>query len=415
FARQTGMACTACHFQHFPLLNGFGRAFKAAGYTMMGAQDKVEGEHLSIPGQLNMTVLATAGVQHTNANAGTPNSQLFVPGSGGELQLFIGGKVTDFAGFLSEFGMSAPTASTANAKLHLMPEVAPGIHAGVTVFTGNQGASGSMEMLNTGASSVHRLMGNTGPNAEHMAAYSARQYMTGLSTAAAASNAALLALVPGAVAPTAAGQGGTGASVNVVADNFVVSLGKEAAANNVANAPGTLGALNYTYARGIFMTDIAGFDSGFGIQYFGGVGYNAVLGGNVARKMTVIDGQMQGALGGMPVGFYASYASAPAGNAAEYNAFNSTLSTTGLVGQRSANSFNIAGELGVVPGIATVQLALRNAKTGAGTNDNAIMIGATYELAMNMELSLHYTTQSGSAWTGLNGNNATTFLLETLF
>ncbi len=49
FARQTGMACSACHFQHFPLLNGFGRAFKAAGFTMVGAQGKIEGDRLSIP------------------------------------------------------------------------------------------------------------------------------------------------------------------------------------------------------------------------------------------------------------------------------------------------------------------------------------------------------------------------------
>jgi hypothetical protein len=38
FARQTGMACSACHQQHYPVLNGFGQAFKSAGYSMMGSQ-----------------------------------------------------------------------------------------------------------------------------------------------------------------------------------------------------------------------------------------------------------------------------------------------------------------------------------------------------------------------------------------
>src|SRR3990172_1729051 len=57
YARQVGMACTACHAQHFPVLNSFGRAFKAGGYTMMGAQGKVEGEHLSIPDTLNMSMI----------------------------------------------------------------------------------------------------------------------------------------------------------------------------------------------------------------------------------------------------------------------------------------------------------------------------------------------------------------------
>ena len=53
FARQTGMECAACHFQHFPMLTAFGRAFKAGAFTLMGAQGKVEGDNLSIPAVLN--------------------------------------------------------------------------------------------------------------------------------------------------------------------------------------------------------------------------------------------------------------------------------------------------------------------------------------------------------------------------
>jgi hypothetical protein len=66
FSRQTGMACSSCHYQHFPMLNGFGRAFKSSGYTMMGMQGKVEGEGLAIPNTLNMAVLTTAGYEKTN-------------------------------------------------------------------------------------------------------------------------------------------------------------------------------------------------------------------------------------------------------------------------------------------------------------------------------------------------------------
>src|SRR5450631_1851142 len=71
FARQTGMECAACHFQHFPLLNTFGRSFKANGFTMMGAQGKVEGEHLSIPNTLNFAVLTSFGYIKTNQTADT--------------------------------------------------------------------------------------------------------------------------------------------------------------------------------------------------------------------------------------------------------------------------------------------------------------------------------------------------------
>ncbi len=383
FARQTGMACTACHFQHFPAINGFGRAFKAAGFTMMGAQEKVEGEHLSIPATLNMAILATAGI---DAAQGV-QSNLFVPNGGGELQIFFGGKVNDFSGWLSELGTGAT--GSASGKLHIMPEVAPGIHAGVSIFNIGQGAGGVMEMLNTGATSIHRLMGKTGAGTVtngggkiHNEAASARQY----------------------IAPEG---GGTGAAINVVADNFAVTVAREAQATAIS-APGSVGALNSQYIRAVFMTDIAGFDSGFGIQHFSG-NSNAQT-GLIGQKAYILDAQMQGQVGEMPLGVYASYGNASAdltGN----NKYN-------LLGTQAKTSFNIAGELGIVPGVATVQLALRQGNTGAAINggDNAIMIGATYELSMNMELGLHYTKNSGSAWTAVpTGNSATTFLLETLF
>jgi len=71
FARQVGMACTACHAQHFPVLNSFGRAFKAGGYTMMGAQGKVEGDHLSIPDTLNASIIMKIRTQKDNRTAST--------------------------------------------------------------------------------------------------------------------------------------------------------------------------------------------------------------------------------------------------------------------------------------------------------------------------------------------------------
>lgn len=388
FARQTGMACSACHFQHPSLLNGFGRAFKAAGYTMMGAQGKVEGEHLSIPANLNMGVLATAGIEKQSG----ASSNTFVPGTGGELQIFFGGRVGEYAGFISEFA-TAP-AGAASAKLSIMPEVTSGIHAGLTFFSAGQGAAGSFEMLNTGATSIHRMMANTGPAQEHIRAVSARQY----------------------VANEKVGAGGTGVSLNVAGDNFAASFAKE---TNVS--PGQAGGtafvgLPFKYLRAVGLFDVAGWDTGVGIQSFSGTGTDAqtvlavpaIAGAQMSRRATVIDGQMQGAMGGMPVGLYASYGRAP-GSVGVRNEFNANAGT--------ASSFNISGELGVMPG-ATLQLALRSAKNGALINDkdNAIMIGASYDLAQNILMYLNYTTQSGSAWNGvLVGKNATTLVLETLF
>lgn len=57
FARQTGHACSTCHFNGFPTLNSFGRAFKAGGFTDIGSQGKIEDEGLSIPDTLNVSLV----------------------------------------------------------------------------------------------------------------------------------------------------------------------------------------------------------------------------------------------------------------------------------------------------------------------------------------------------------------------
>jgi hypothetical protein len=136
---------------------------------------------------------------------------------------------------------------------------------------------------------------------------------------------------------------------------------------------------------------------------------------------------MQGEIADMPVGFYASYGTAPAGSqfASATGALVVAPAITAAT-TTAASSFNFTAELGVIPHVATVQLALRSAKDGqvaaTTTNvNNAIMIGGTYELAQNIELSLTSTSNSGSAWNvggtraGMTGKTETTLMLEALF
>jgi alanine dehydrogenase len=74
------------------------------------------------------------------------------------------------------------------------------------------------------------------------------------------------------------------------------------------------------------------------------------------------------------------------------------------------SSFNIGAELGIVQNVATVQLAYRKGLSGidggtvggtAGTNatDNAVLIGATYAIALNARLELTYSIYSGDLYT----------------
>lgn len=391
FARQTSMPCQACHFQHFPVLNSFGRAFKASGYTMMGSQAKVEGEHLSIPDTLNISALATVGINSISNSAPNNNNTVMVPNGGGELSLFFGGRISENIGFLSEFAFPDNAPNSSAAKMPMLWDLG-GVRAGL-VAVANQRPSYSFELLNTGADNAHRLMGNVGTTnsvsggkGNHVNVTSAHQY---LGTSA----------------------GGHGLSVVVTGEMGFVNIGKY----GIGGAGGTAAftnQVNQTYLRGAYIFNAGGWDSAVGIQNFSGK--DGTPGGVGAdTKATIIDGQMLGEAGGMPVTLIASYGRAPTTSNTMGNIYNPNNATT-------KSSFNIAGELGVIPHKATVQLAFRSGNNGAasGANkDNGIMIGGTYELAQNVELSLTHTANSGNAYNPgpVTGKSQTTLLLEALF
>jgi hypothetical protein len=384
FARQTGMACSACHYQHFPLLNGFGRAFKSSGFTMMGAQAKVEGEHLDIPDRVNMAIYATTAISNESSAAGNNLYNIQPPTTGGEFSLFMGGRGSDFAGFIAEAGLGGGGAGApadqggvvGAMKIALLAPVGDNRMGVVIHSSQGQGVAYSFETLNTGAANTHKLMGNAGPSSQHVRAFSASQYF-GTNTAA------------------------TGTSFVFNNSMGFVNIGLYEQAGNNAVTGAT--ALNLNYARAVYTADIAGFDMGFGVQRFGGE--STVT----ARKndLTVVDAQAQGDVAGMPLGVYASYGTAAASGTV-LNEFNQGSTTD------ARTSLNVAATLEFMPG-ATVQGAVRMAKTN-GLTDNAVMIGGTYDLAQNIALGLNYTTQSGDTWTtDTGGKNATTLLLETLF
>lgn len=416
FARQTGMVCSACHFQHFPMLNGFGRAFKSAGYTMMGAQGKVEGESLAIPNALNMAVLATAGYEKTNQAAGTGpqkttgDGALYVPGTGGELALFFGGRVSENAGFLAEIGTGGSVAGTvvsgthSSAKLPVLFEVTSanlkveeGTLAGVVPFTtDDHGASYGFELLNTGANLVHMMSATSGLNGAHSAALSAQQFI---------------------------GTGGSATGLAFVANNATgfINLTKY---NQSGISGGTLAVLGSTYLRVAGTFDFAGWDTGAGIQIWSGNSAFAAGTGTYIysdTKATAVDGQMQGKLGIMPAGFYVSYATAPAGT----NTYNMDP-VTAAYGTATKSALNISAEIGVIPEKVTLGAAIRFGKSGVasgtpGSNasDNAITLIATYKLAQNMMASFTLTNASGGYWTAPRqdklGSGTTTINLFSAF
>lgn len=424
FSRQTGMVCSACHFQHFPMLNGFGRAFKSTGFTMMGAQGgKVEGESAAIPNALNMSVLATAGYEKTNQTAGigpqktTGDGVIYVPGTGGELSLFLGGRVTESAGFLAEIGTGGSVAGTAvstahsSAKLPVLFETTiPGLKmtegtlAGFIPFTtDDHGASYGFEMLNTGANVVHQISPTPGLNGAHSAALSAQQFI---------------------------GTDGAATGVAFVASNpvYFINLTKY---DQTGIANGTLSVLGSSYLRIAGMFDLAGWDAGVGIQVWNGNSASYATGSyvNTDTRARAADGQLQGMIGATPVGFYASYATAPAGTNT-YNMDPAAVVSPSTIaipyGTLTKSAFNISAEVGVVPDKVTLGVAVRYGKSGvaagagnSNATDNAVTLIATYKLAQNMMASFSLTNASGGYWDAAHqnalGSGTTTINLFTVF
>lgn len=113
FSRQTGLACSACHYQ-FPRLTPFGRLFKLNGYTMTGLQtigqpgDSAGSELklLPIPGLAAMVVGSVT--QTSTAVPGTQNATAAFPE---QFSMFAAGAITPTVGGFTQFTYSAKDGS----------------------------------------------------------------------------------------------------------------------------------------------------------------------------------------------------------------------------------------------------------------------------------------------------------------
>lgn len=105
FARQTGLACSACHYQ-FLQLTAFGRKFKLNGYTMTNRPaitetDSTNGGKLGLNPFSLLSAMATAGITDTRDRVpGTQNDATALPQ---ELSVFLAGRVAPKIGLFSQF------------------------------------------------------------------------------------------------------------------------------------------------------------------------------------------------------------------------------------------------------------------------------------------------------------------------
>jgi len=384
YARQTGMACNACHFQSYPALNQFGRSFKAGGYTMIGAQQKIEGsEGLSLPGTLNASVVTKIRYQKTNGTASvagtatsTNDGQLQFPD---EMLLMVGGRVSENIGVQLELSLKNDLDPLVeNFKMPFIYDVG-GVKAGVVPFsTAGQGVAYGFELLNTGAVRGARIM-------EARSSFSAQQYI---------------------------GTGSDAEGIAVVASNAMYFANFSKWSPRKIGDP--TGSPTANYLRVAFTPSLGDWDTGIGVQSWSGKALNGTSTLDVETKAFAIDAQAQGEVAAMPLGIYLTHASASASNQAAgavKNLFNGNA--------KAEKATTIAAQLGVLPGKATLLMAYRNADTGAATanGDNSLMIGGTYQIVQNVQLQLNHEMYSGSKYDGApaNGNRLTTFMLFAAF
>ncbi len=317
FARQVGQPCTACHYQHFPTLNSFGRAFKASGYSLVGTQGQIEGDGLAIPETLNAALVGS--LQYVKGDA----QEIGFPAA---LSLYLAGKVADNAGFMMEIpfenqmvegetdggakvmgeteGAVAAFGSLKGSYFLDVQGIAVGLHAYSTEMAG---PAYGYELLSTGAMGMNvavtgnNAMGAIGLHMEHGATLMS-QFMGDMS-------------MPMAGAATGFGVSAQNSLGYVYVSQYIADQKVEHFASPKLGS----------YLRAVWTPTLAGLDVGVGTQIY--LGETTTPEGRLDAKATTFDVQVQGQAAGRPFGLYASYATAPKSDANAKNWYN--LSTGG--------------------------------------------------------------------------------------
>ena len=109
FSRQTGLACSSCHYQ-FPRLTPFGRLFKLNGYTLtslvtIGQPGDSLGSELKLSPIPGLAAMLVGSVTHTSqAVPGTQNNTAGFPQ---QFSLFAAGQITPSVGGFTQLTYSA--------------------------------------------------------------------------------------------------------------------------------------------------------------------------------------------------------------------------------------------------------------------------------------------------------------------
>ncbi|MDX8391759.1 MAG: hypothetical protein R8K53_04230 [Mariprofundaceae bacterium] len=376
FARQTGAACLSCHFQTFPALTSFGRAFKQGAFTDVGDQALVEDDNLSIPAVLNATVVVRPQVTSVSTYVGATGVTTRAKAiSYGDQVVLIAGRVGTNTGAFVELGGGA----FGNHQLLNSWDVGD-VKVGASYYNTGFGEDAGVAVSN--------VWGQHGAVVNHRFVSANHNMFKG-----------------GAVG---AGQI-AGASVWVANDMGNIQIGLIAPSDGVAwgadknstHTAAKMGRISTFLELGDYTLGLGGI----GVTGDVGSAGQFIAGKQLEMKRYGLDGSLEGSFGDTEFGIYADYANASKSTTATTNEYNASLTD-------SLNGYGLAATVkplhNVILGVGVGQL-----KSDIKTTYS--VVGLTYEIYQNFEITLTFdqkkTTTALGAVTKVKG---TTLDIEAL-
>jgi len=396
FARQTGAACLSCHFQTFPALNDFGRAFKLGAFTDVGEQALIEDDNFSLPAVLNLGMVLRPQFISTKDVNGAVTTGWSVPA---DSNILLAGRVGSNVGAFVEFAggagnfqmMSSFDFDTFKAGLNIAA-TSFGPTAGLEFLSVYGQHSG--KLFGGDVSAVNNIIGGPGGDTA-IAAWASNDMIT----------VQVAAVVPGQNLAGNANDG-TGVSnasfVPMVALTYAGDLGGFDTLVEVGTMTGTAtsasAAVNGTVnAAG---TAVAGTAAGITSS-----GVNAQW----------IAAQVQGEIGDASLGIYADYATTKTRTGAG-------ITTANLYGTGKVDGYSIRAEIEPIHQLMFGLGYGRTQDDGAGVvvgtvagteTTTKIHYAVTYEIYQNLEFTISKTdTNVTNSATAANNGRVKQTLVE---
>jgi len=347
FARQTGAACLSCHFQTFPAVNSFGRAFKLGAFTDVGEQALIEDEALSLPSVLNASFVLRAQYTNTRTTTGATTVGTTAWGVPADAVLLMAGRVGSNTGAFVEYDAGA-----ANWQLLNFIDFG-GIKGGLNIQNTGFGPTAAIEISN--------VFGQHGGNLNGKQVSSVEQILN-----------------KGNVV-----SGGQSTSVAAWAGNesFLLQVGGVALADaTTVTSPSFVPLVRAAYIASLGDAELmigGGLISGTQTATAGAWGANAMF----------LDLQAQGEMGDMSYGVYADFTTTKAKTA---NGVATNIFSAGN-GKADGNSIRLevkpthALMLGV--GVGSVKTT---PAAGLSTKRTQTQVAVSYEIYQNMEINTFY-------------------------